>query len=102
MIELTDSLSVDAGEDGEEVDLGGTNTAGRIGPSKMSAHSLTFSLLGDPGDFAAVDLIRGGDCGSGTAVDEMICACLVIEDEWVPRLMMEGVRCMVQKDVGGE
>jgi len=33
------------GEDGEE----GTNTAGRIGPSKMSTHSLTFSVPGGPG-----------------------------------------------------
>ena len=48
MMELTPPLlSLMDVEDGGEEE--GTNTAGRIGPSKMSTHSLTFSVPGGPG-----------------------------------------------------
>lgn len=99
-IELTSlSLSLVSAEDERGVDFGGTNTSGRIGPSKMSAHSLIFSVSGDLGDRVAGFLIRGGDegggGGGGMAMDEvrgMTWACLEIEDEWVRRAMMEEVR----------
>jgi len=84
MIELTPlSLSLVGGAgDGGEEDREGVNTAGRIGPSKMSAHSLTFSLPGEPG----VDgvLVPGEGGGGGIAVVEVIgiiWACLEMEDE---------------------
>ena len=80
MIELTPlslSLLRGGGDEGEE-DGEGVNTAGRIGPSNMSAHSLTFSLPGVPG----VDGFLEG--GGGVAVAEVIgiiWACLEMEDE---------------------
>lgn len=78
MIEFACSSFSLADAEGE----GETNTAGRIGPSKMSTHSLTFSLLDD---FAEEFLIRGvGGDGGRTAVDAVrgiTWACLEIEDE---------------------
>jgi len=79
-IELTPlSLSLIGVEDGGE-----TKTGGRIGPSKMSTHSLTFSVLDEPGVCAEGVLIPGEGGGGGTAVDDVrgsIWACLEIEDE---------------------
>lgn len=77
MIELTLSDAEGEGvEDGE-----GTNTGGRIGPSKMSTHSLTLSALG----VGAEEILFSGDGGSGgVAVVEVmgnILACLETEDE---------------------
>lgn len=83
-IELTPPLSEVGAEDGEGVGLGETNTSGRIGPSKMSIHSLTFSVLDGLGVCDAGVLMRGEDCGRGTGLDEVrgiTCACLEIEDE---------------------
>jgi len=85
MIELTPlslSLPVIGDGDGGEEDRDGVKAAGRIGPSKMSTHSLTFSLPGEPG----VDgvLIPGEGGGGGIAVVEVIgiiWACLEMEDE---------------------
>lgn len=79
MIELTPpSLSLIGVEDGGEEDGGGANTAGRIGPSKISTHSLTFSVAGGPG----VGLDSGLECGGGiVGVVANIWACLEMEDE---------------------
>lgn len=88
MIELAPLAVSLIEEDGGEDDGGGTNTDGRIGPSKMSTHSLTFSVLG-------VD--EGG--GGGTVTVEVmgnICACLEMEDEWVRRAKVEGLRRMAR------
>lgn len=68
-------IGVDGG--GEE---GETNGAGRIGPSKMSTHSLTLSLLEDPGVCVKGVLIPGEGRG-GITVTGNIWACLEIEDE---------------------
>lgn len=67
------SVSLIIAEDGGEVDadVGETNAEGRIGPSKMSTHSLTFSVLGVPGDFEE-DLIPGEGRGCGITVDEVM------------------------------
>ena len=81
-IELTPlslSLPVRGAGDGGEEDREGVNTAGRIGPSKMSTHSLTFSL---PGVDGVLSPGEGG--GGGIAVAEgmgIIWACLEMEDE---------------------
>jgi len=100
MIELTPlSLSLieegaGGGEDGE-----GTNTAGRIGPSKMSTHSLTLSVLDEPG-VGEVALISGvdGNCGMAVAgVVDNTCACLEMEDEWALRTNVEVLRRMVDE-----
>ena len=82
MIELTPlSLSLIGAEDG---DGEGTNAAGRIGPSKMSTHSLIFSVLGEP-DVGVEEVLISGEGGGGGAVlvEVMgnICACLEMEDE---------------------
>jgi len=80
-IELT-SLSVSlvgAEEEGGE-GLGVRNTSGRIGPSKMSTHSLTFSVLDDLG----VCDVEGALIRVGEMVEEVrgiTWACLEIEDE---------------------
>ena len=77
MIELT-PLSED--EFGGEEERGGMKAVGRIGPSKMSTHSLTFSVLGE-GDVG--DLVSGGE-GGGSGTEEVmgsIWACLEMEDE---------------------
>jgi len=86
IIELTPlSLSLVRGaRDGGEEDKEGVNTAGRIGPSNISAHSLTFSLPGEPGvdGFLIPGELEGG--GGGTAVVEVIgiiWACLEMGDE---------------------
>lgn len=83
MIPVSVSL-IGAEEGGEvEVEVGETNTEGRIGPSKMSTHSLTFSVLGVPGDLEG-DLIPGEGMACGITVDGVmgsIWACLEIEDE---------------------
>ena len=83
MIPVSVSL-IGAEEGGEvEVEVGETNTEGRIGPSKMSTHSLTFSVLGVPGVFEG-DLIPGEGMACGITVDGVmgsIWACLEIEDE---------------------
>lgn len=85
MIELTPLLvSLIGAEEGGEEDGEGTKTAGRIGPSKMSIHSLTLSLLGEPGVGFAGDLSPGEGNGGGTpvvGVTGSIWACLEIEDE---------------------
>lgn len=84
MIELTPwSPSLIDAEGGGEVAPGETNTEGRIGPSKMSIHSLTLSVVGELGLCAGVEgvLIPGG---CGIAVDEPTgnnWACLEIEEE---------------------
>lgn len=66
MIELTPlSLSLIDEEDGGEEDGEGTNTAGRMGPSKMSTHSLTFSVPGEPGVWAEGVLNSGEGEGGG-------------------------------------
>ena len=75
MIELAPlsvSLVGDAGGGGEE-DGGGTNAGERIGPSKMSAHSLTLSVPGEP-IRVGVDgvLISGEGGGGGMAVVEVM------------------------------
>jgi hypothetical protein len=74
------SASLIGEEDGGELDgvEGETKTAGRIGPSKMSTHSLTLSPPDNPG-VGLADLIPGGV----TVVEVMgnIWACLEIEDE---------------------
>lgn len=88
---------------GVEVEVGGgevgrgTKAAGRIGPSKMSTHSLTFSVLG-VGD--ALDLISGGEGGGSGTVEVMgsSWACLEMEDEWVRRTNAEELRRMVDRD----
>jgi hypothetical protein len=90
MIKLTESLLVRrVGVDREEE--GVTKASGRIGPSKMSAHSFTFLVL--PGDLGVWDappgvLIRGdsgaGGGDGGRTVDEVrgiTWACLEIEDK---------------------
>lgn len=86
MIELTPfSLPLIGAEVGGDVEVGGeTKTAGRIGPSKMSTHSLTFSLFCGVAARFAGDLIPGEGSGGGTTVDGTmgnIWACLEIEDE---------------------
>jgi hypothetical protein len=85
MIELTPlSLSLIGVEDGGEEDGEGTNAAGRIGPSKMSTHSLIFSVPGEPGVGVEAVLISGEGGGGGiVVVDAMgsIWACLEMEDE---------------------
>jgi len=85
MIELTPlSLSLIGAEEGGEEDGGGeegTNAAGRIGPSKMSTHSLIFSV---PGEGVEGVLISGEGGGGGVVVVEVmgsIWACLEMEDE---------------------
>ena len=99
MIELAPlslSLVRGAGDGGEE-DGEGVNTAGRIGPSKMSTHSLTLSLPGEPG-VEGVLIGEGG--GGGIALVEVIgniWACLEMEDEWVLRTNAEELR-----RIGGE
>jgi hypothetical protein len=77
------SLSLIGVEDGgEEGGEEGTKTAGRIGPSKMSTHSLTLSLLGEPGiGVGGVLNSEGGDGGGMFGVRGNICACLEMEDE---------------------
>ena len=75
MIELT---ALSEAEFGGEEERGGMKAVGRIGPSKMSTHSLTFSVLGDVGD-----LMSGGE-GGGNGTEEVmgsIWACLEMEDE---------------------
>ena len=96
MIELTPlSLSLIDGEDGGEED--GTNTAGRIGPSKMSTHSLTFSVLGVPGVGIEGVLNSEEDDGGGmVGVRGNIWACLEMEDEWVRRTNAEELRRMAE------
>ena len=80
MIELTPlSLSLIDGEVGRGED--GTNTAGRIGPSKMSIHSLTFSAFGEPGVGEEGVLASGEGCGGMVGVTGSIWACLEMEDE---------------------
>ena len=79
MIELTplSLLRMEDVEDGGEDE--GTNTAGRIGPSKMSTHSLTLSVPGVEGV-----LTPGEGGGGGVALVEVrgsIWACLEMEDE---------------------
>jgi hypothetical protein len=72
------------GVDGGGDDAGETNGAGRIGPSKMSTHSLILSLLGDPGACVNGVLMLGEGRGCGIMVDGVtgnIWACLEIEDE---------------------
>jgi len=59
------SLVRGAGDGGEE-DREGVKAAGRIGPSKMSTHSLTFSLPG-----VEEVLIPGEGGGGGIAVVEV-------------------------------
>lgn len=85
MIELTPpSLTLIGVEDGGEEDGDGTNTAGRIGPSKMSTHSLTLSVLDEPGVGVEVLLTSGLGGGGGITVVEVmgsIWACLEMEDE---------------------
>lgn len=83
MIELTPpSLSLIEVEDRGEEDGGGANTAGRIGPSKMSTHSLTLSVLGEPGVGVEGVLISGEDGGGRmVGVTGNIWACLEMEDE---------------------
>lgn len=79
-------LSLIGTEEGE-VEVGETKTAGRIGPSKMSTHSLTFSLLGDLGLGCCIKgllITPGGGGGWGRPVDGVMgnnWACLEIEDE---------------------
>jgi hypothetical protein len=82
-IELTPLLLSLVGGWGEE-DGEGVNTAGRIGPSKMSAHSLTFSVPVEPRVGVEGVLISGEGGGGGVAVAEVmgnIWACLEMEDE---------------------
>jgi hypothetical protein len=79
MIELTPLSLPRMGdvEDGGEDE--GTNAAGRIGPSKMSTHSLTLSVPGVEGV-----LTPGEGGGGGVALVEVrgsIWACLEMEDE---------------------
>ena len=91
MIELTPlSLSLIDVEDGGEEDGEGTNTAGRIGPSKMSTHSLTFSVLGEPG--IGVGGALNSEEGDGGGIVGNIWACLEMEDEWVRRTNAEELR----------
>lgn len=71
-MELTSPLVflVDAEEEGGGAVPGAVNILGRIGPSKMSTHSLTFSPL----DGLRVEgaLIRAGEGGDwGMAVEEV-------------------------------
>jgi len=96
MIELTPlSLSLIDVEDGGEED--GTNTAGRIGPSKMSTHSLTFSVLGVPGvGIEGVLNSEEGDGGGMVGVRGNIWACLEMEEEWVRRTNAEELRRMAE------
>jgi hypothetical protein len=70
MIETTSLWgSLGETEGGEEgVDAEGTKASGRIGPSKMSTHSFTFSVFDDLG--VARVLIRGG-CGGRTAGEDV-------------------------------
>lgn len=78
---MTELTPLSDAEDGEEEGGEGMNTVGRIGPSKMSTHSLTFSVLGEG---VEGDLISGEGGGGGTAVVEVIgniWACLEMEDE---------------------
>jgi len=81
MIELTPlSLSLIDGLVGRGED--GTNAAGRIGPSKMSIHSLTFSVLDEPGVAEEGVLLDSGEGGDGmVGVTGSIWACLEMEDE---------------------
>jgi hypothetical protein len=87
MIELTPfSLSLIGAEVGgeEDGDGEGMNAAGRIGPSKMSTHSLIFSVPGEPGVGVGAVLISGEGGGGGMVVVEVmgsIWACLEMEDE---------------------
>lgn len=101
MIELTPlSASLIGEEDGGEVE-GETKAAGRIGPSKMSTHSLTLSPPDEPG-VGLAGLIPGEGNGSGAVVvgtTGNIWACLEIEDEWVFRAMMEELRRIVLDDL---
>ena len=85
MIELTPpSFTLIGAEDGGEEDGEGTNTAGRIGPSKISTHSLTFSVPEEPGVEVDEVLFSGEGGGGGITVVEVrgrIWACLEMEDE---------------------
>jgi hypothetical protein len=70
-IELTPlslSLAKDAWGGGGE----GTNTAGRIGPSKMSIHSLTFSVPGELGPDVEEVLVSGEGGGGGMTLVEVM------------------------------
>lgn len=60
---------------------GETKAAGRIGPSKMSTHSFTFSL---PEVGLGMGLIPGEGCGGGRTLEEVMgnsWACLEMEEE---------------------
>lgn len=81
IIELA-PLSAPLVGEGDRVE-GETKAAGRIGPSKMSTHSLTLSPP-DDSEVGLADLIPGeGDGGGVTFVGTIgnIWACLEIEDE---------------------
>jgi len=70
MIETT-SLSGRLGETGggeEGVDAEGVKASGRIGPSKMSTHSFTFSVFEDLG---VPRVLTRGRCGGRTAGEDM-------------------------------
>lgn len=82
MIELTPlSLSLIDVDDGGEEDGGGTKTAGRIGPSKISIHSLTRSVPGEPGVDIEGVLISEEDGGGMAGVTGNIWACREMEEE---------------------
>lgn len=78
---MTELTPLSDAEDGEEEGGEVTNTGGRIGPSKMSTHSLTFSVLGVDAEGVLVSGVGGG---GGIAVVEVmgnIWACLEMDDE---------------------